>query len=187
MNLSEYLIWFETRRVVAGEEVVCLDHTLAAVSRYLDTAIESEECCRQLCTGVGVRDAAADRPPRSNLPVPDVVKCLDNQRAIFSCPQIILECPLAHHRADDKVAVFQSDIRKPRDVLKINEERWLCDPEAEKGEKTLSARQHLGVRIARERSARLVQGARRNIIEIREFYYRSSNRALRPSGRSTRG
>ena len=132
--------------------------------------LERKRAHRQLGGRVGVYERAADRAAAARRRVADVAEGVAEERIGIS---VVLEVPLAGHRADDQGAVLQVDPVEPQ-LGKIDERRRPREPEVQHRDEALAAGQDLGlVAMFGKKSECLAEFVRVVVLERRRLHKRA--------------
>ena len=170
-HLDEQLVGRGRRRQVGHEELLRRQHALAARGSQDQLAVERGDDGRQLAGGIGVGEAAADRPPVPDLHVTDLRHRLGEERAALAHERGRLDGALAGHRPDGEMPVVEADAREAVDVVEIDDVRRPHEAEAQQRDEALPAREHLRlVAVPREDAERLVDRARAQVVESRRLH-----------------
>ena len=162
------------------EEVVDVDRALAPRPGGDDAGPQGEHRRRMVVRRVAVGDVAADGGAVAHERVRDHARGVEQNRIALRHRGGFLELRLGHQRADAKEAVPLLERVEPGNAGDIDDVRGSGEPKLHHREQALAARHHLRVVESAEQAERLVQSARRMIVELRgnhvsASFFRSSS------------
>ena len=179
---GDHFIRLKRRRHEAGIELAKRDLPDAANTGYVNHRIIGGTDGGQFGRWIGVREAAADRAAVTRLAMADVMQRFGHQRAMPGDFRCQFEFALAHHRADAKLALSNSDTAQVVDAAEINE---MIDDHVAKihhRHERLSAGDDLGVRQRGQQFGSFLELPRRMIVEGCWLHIPGTQQAWRTNG-----
>ena len=159
MDRREDLAVGQRRREVGHEEVVGLDHPVAAGARDLEAGIEGQQDGRDLGGGIGVGRAAAERAAVADADVPDMTQRRGDERRPLAHVRRPLDVDVARGRADAQAVAVGGDPAQLVDPADVDQQAGTRQAHVQQGQEALAAGDDLRRVIAVERRSSVIDGA----------------------------